>query len=247
MATPKYQQIADILRAAILAGTYGPGDRLPGENDLMTQHAVARMTVRQALGVLTAEGLAEPRKGAGVFVRARPKRIRRRAGARLARSVWGGGDSVWSADLDGRPLAVDRIDVGEEFARPDVAGLLGIATGDPVCVRRRRYLVDGSPVMWATSYLSAALVEGSLVTSAGTGPGGVYARLADLGHAPVHARETVQARAAAPDERALLGLSGAAVVVLVRRTVATAEGTVVEVADMVMDADVYLLEYDIPM
>ncbi|KPC70444.1 GntR family transcriptional regulator, partial [Streptomyces sp. NRRL F-6602] len=49
---PKYQRIADTLREAIQAGEYGPGDRLPGENDLMATHDVARMTARQALGVL---------------------------------------------------------------------------------------------------------------------------------------------------------------------------------------------------
>ncbi|MGW2940056.1 GntR family transcriptional regulator, partial [Streptomyces sp. NPDC001156] len=49
---PKYQRIADSLREAIQSGEYGPGDRLPGENDLMAEYDVARMTARQALGVL---------------------------------------------------------------------------------------------------------------------------------------------------------------------------------------------------
>jgi DNA-binding FadR family transcriptional regulator len=62
---PTYRRIAAELRAAVEAGRYGPGDRLPGENDLMAEHGVARMTARQALGVLQAEGIAEARKGAG--------------------------------------------------------------------------------------------------------------------------------------------------------------------------------------
>ena len=65
---PKYQRIANGLREQIGAGRYGPGDRLPGENELMAEHQVARMTARQALGLLQAEGIAEARKGAGVFV-----------------------------------------------------------------------------------------------------------------------------------------------------------------------------------
>lgn len=60
--TPKYQRIADELREAIRVGEYGPGDRLPGENDLMASYSVARMTARQALGVLQSEGVAESRK-----------------------------------------------------------------------------------------------------------------------------------------------------------------------------------------
>jgi DNA-binding GntR family transcriptional regulator len=66
---PKYQRIADDLRAAIAAGTYGPGERIPGENDLMATYGVARMTARQALAVLADDGLTDTRRGAGVFVR----------------------------------------------------------------------------------------------------------------------------------------------------------------------------------
>jgi GntR family transcriptional regulator len=43
---PKYQRIAAELKAAIEAGAYGPGGRLPGENDLMATYEVARMTAR---------------------------------------------------------------------------------------------------------------------------------------------------------------------------------------------------------
>ncbi|MER5856328.1 NUDIX domain-containing protein [Streptomyces sp900105245] len=66
---PKYMRIADFLREAIGAGKYGPGDRLPGESELVAKFGVASMTVRHAMSVLKSEGLVEPRRGAGVFVR----------------------------------------------------------------------------------------------------------------------------------------------------------------------------------
>lgn len=65
---PKYQKIADALRISIRSGEYGPGDRLPGENDLAATFKVATMTARQALAVLQQQGLAQARRGAGVFV-----------------------------------------------------------------------------------------------------------------------------------------------------------------------------------
>lgn len=65
----KYQQIAADLRQAVTDGSYGPGDRLPGENDLMDRYKVARGTARQALAELVHEGLAVPRQGAGTYVR----------------------------------------------------------------------------------------------------------------------------------------------------------------------------------
>lgn len=52
----------------IRSGELAPGDRLPSESQLIEEFGVARMTVRQALGVLRIEGLAEARHGSGVFV-----------------------------------------------------------------------------------------------------------------------------------------------------------------------------------
>ena len=180
---PKYQRIADALRTAIQAGEYGPGDRLPGENDLMATYEVARMTARQALGVLQNEGLAEARKGAGVFVRAF-KPLRRRGIQRLAHEQWGSGRSIWSADSEDRELVVDQIEVREEEANSRISDALGIPAGTQVWARSRRFVLDGKPVLVATSYLPAGVVGDSAITQADTGPGGTYARLAELGMRP---------------------------------------------------------------
>ncbi|WP_320778847.1 GntR family transcriptional regulator [Streptomyces sp. CRN 30] len=240
---PKYQRIADSLREAIRSGEYGPGDRLPGENDLMATHGVARMTARQALGVLRDEGIVEARKGAGVFVRAfRP--LRRRSIQRLARERWGNGRSVWAADVADRTLDVDRISVTEEAAPDRVAAVLGLTGADAVCVRRRRFVLDGKPVLLATSYLPASLVAGSAITQEDTGPGGTYARLAELGHGPVHFREEIRARMPSRDEAAELSMPEATPVVLVCRTAFTDEGRPVEINEMTLDAASHILEYD---
>ncbi|CAL9609298.1 Mannosyl-D-glycerate transport_metabolism system repressor MngR [Streptomyces sp. enrichment culture] len=240
---PKYQRIADSLREAIQAGDYGPGDRLPGENDLMATYGVARMTARQALSVLRDEGIAEARKGAGVFVRAfRP--LRRRGIDRLASDRWGNGRSIWSAEIEGRALVVDRITVSEEPAPDRVSAVLELPGNDTtVCVRRRRYVLDGKPVLLATSYLPLPLVTGSAITQEDTGPGGTYARLAELGHEPVHFREEVRSRMPSRQEAAELGMSAGTPVLLVCRTAFTDEGRPVEVNDMTLDAASYVLEY----
>lgn len=68
---PPYQQVAAVLRASILTGTFEPGDRLPSQAELSTRYGVARMTVQQALRILKDEGLVTSRQGSGMYVRAR--------------------------------------------------------------------------------------------------------------------------------------------------------------------------------
>jgi len=65
---PKYQHIADDLRASIERGDYMPGSRLPSKAELMSQYSVALNTVDNAVGVLRKLGLAETRQGLGTFV-----------------------------------------------------------------------------------------------------------------------------------------------------------------------------------
>lgn len=240
---PKYQRIAEALKAAIDAGRYRAGDRLPGENDLMDEYGVARMTARQALGVLQSEGIAEARRGAGVFVRDfRP--LRRRGIQRLAQGQWGSGRSIWSADIDNRSLVVDQVAVTEQGAPEHVARVLGVDPGAPMCVRQRRFVLDGKPVLLSTSYLPAVLVAGTAITREDTGPGGIFARLAEIGAKPVHFREEVRSRMPSGEESARLELSAGTPVILICRTAFADEGQVVELNEMILDAASYVLEYD---
>ncbi|MGW3584659.1 GntR family transcriptional regulator [Streptomyces rubiginosohelvolus] len=240
---PKYQRIAKALKAEIQSGALEPGERLPGENDLMSQYGVARMTARQALGVLQSEGLTEARKGVGVFVRAFQP-LRRRGIPRLMREPWGSGRSVWDADLGDRDLSVDRVEVRDGVASENAARVLGLEEGERVWIRSRRFVLDAKPVLLSTSYLPAPLVEGSAITQSDTGPGGIYARLAELGYGPVHFREEIRSRMPLPEEVAKLRLPAGTPVMLICRTAFAEEGRVVEVNEMVLDAAAYVLEYD---
>jgi GntR family transcriptional regulator, transcriptional repressor for pyruvate dehydrogenase complex len=63
---PAHQVVTERLRHAIHMGTYLPGDKLPPERALARQLGVARMTVREAIRVLRAEGyLSGPTGPAG--------------------------------------------------------------------------------------------------------------------------------------------------------------------------------------
>ncbi len=73
---PRYAQLADLLRARIERGVWGPGTRLPSLEQLIEEFALARVTVRQAIDLLHREGLVSPQQGRGTFVTARPPRPR---------------------------------------------------------------------------------------------------------------------------------------------------------------------------
>ncbi|WP_331757075.1 GntR family transcriptional regulator (plasmid) [Streptomyces sp. NBC_01544] len=238
-----FRQIADDLQAAIDAGQYGPGDRLPGENPLAAEYGVAAMTARQALRTLATEGVAESRKGAGFFVLASFTPIRRRGVARLARENWASGASIFSAD-DSRDLTVESRVLGPVTPPGKIADVLDLGKDEHAFARYRRHIVEGRPVLISTSYLPLALVEGTAITEADTGPGGIYARLADLGFAPARFREEIQVRTPSDDERAALNLSGSTPVIKVCRTAYTDEGRAVELNEMTLDSQAYVLEYD---
>lgn len=63
-----YRQIAERIRAAIAAGDYRPGSRLPAERELAQQLGVSRPSLREALIALEVEGRIEVRTGSGIYV-----------------------------------------------------------------------------------------------------------------------------------------------------------------------------------
>jgi GntR family transcriptional regulator len=76
LATPKikqggsalYGQIASLLRRRIETGEWKAGSRIPSLEELVRTFDVARVTVRQAVEILEAEGLLVAQQGRGTFV-----------------------------------------------------------------------------------------------------------------------------------------------------------------------------------
>ena len=64
---PRYQQLADDLRAAIARGDFPP-DGFPTEHELCARYGVSRFTVREALRALQAEGLIARKRGSGTVI-----------------------------------------------------------------------------------------------------------------------------------------------------------------------------------
>ncbi|GFH34319.1 GntR family transcriptional regulator [Streptomyces pacificus] len=239
----KYMEVADDLRRRIGEGEFPPGSKLPPERKLVEQYSRSPGTIRQALAVLREEGITESRVGSGVTVRQwRP--IVRNALKRVLADQWGEGKSIWDVDIEDRTLIADGVRVEQLRAEPDVAAALGIEQGELVCRRDRRYLVDGVPVLRATSFISDDLARGTRIMQHDTGDGGVFARLAEVGHKPARFREDLRCRMPSAREVEDLRLPPSTPVVELVRYAYDSADRVVEVNRMILDASRYLLRYD---
>lgn len=62
------EAIVESLKKRMRAGEFMPGDRLPSEQEMLTQYSVSRLTLREALARLAALGIINVRHGKGAFV-----------------------------------------------------------------------------------------------------------------------------------------------------------------------------------
>jgi DNA-binding FadR family transcriptional regulator len=62
------EAIADRIRRQVSNGVLAPGERLPGNRELAASFGVSMGSVREAISMLSAEGLIETRAGRGTYV-----------------------------------------------------------------------------------------------------------------------------------------------------------------------------------
>jgi GntR family transcriptional regulator len=231
--------VVRVVRERILDGTYAPGERLPGATAIADEFALDRGTAARVLAQLRNAGLVITKPGSGSFVRTFEP-IRRRFPERMF--AWRDQQFIQDADTGDRPRGVDVV-VDEVAAPPTVAEALGIEIEAPVVIRARRFVVDDRPVQIARSYYPSDLVRGTRIVYTNTGPGGVYARLAEIGRGPADFTEVVRTRMPLPEEIDRLELPDGTPVFEIVRIARDASDRPVEVTEMVLDGSAYELEY----
>lgn len=148
--TPLWRAIADTLKTAIAEGQYATGTKLPTEAALSERFGVNRHTVRHAISHLVDEGLVHTRRGAGVFVLAKPLDYPLSERVRFHQNLQAAGRMP-----DKTMLSVEVLAASEEDARR-----LSVPQGADIAVSHSLSFADGTPVALAESRFPEARLPG---------------------------------------------------------------------------------------
>lgn len=124
--SPKYSQIADVIRQRVARGRWSVGQRLPTNDELAAEFGVSRITIRQAVELLSQEKVVEARQGRGTFVTGAPAQNR---WLRVETSLMAMADVY-------RETSPDILTIAEASARPSLRPEDGIPAADYVFMRR---------------------------------------------------------------------------------------------------------------
>ncbi|WP_086823806.1 GntR family transcriptional regulator [Allokutzneria sp. NRRL B-24872] len=249
---PPFRRIARVLREDIISGRVSPGDQLASENQLAEEHSTTRATVRKAIALLRSEGLVVSEQGRGAFVRPRP-RVKMLLTGTNYRANREGGLSNFNAEAaaQGHHATQELLDVSECPAPADIADRLAISVHTPVIVRRRLFVVDGSPMQFCDGYYVAELFRGTAVAEKRLIRGGVHSIIEDP-QGPLRSRlsrfvEDLDIRLPLPAEAEALQIPDGVPVARVLRTAYDELGRPLEVLDSLVPTDRYSFRYVIEL
>jgi GntR family transcriptional regulator len=189
---PLHHQVYVHLRAALDAGEWGIGDRLPPERELCELYGCSLITTRRALDELVREGRLERARGRGTFVR-RPRILHDLTG------TWSFSDEMRRRGVAPSTRLVSAVTLP---APPAVAEALGLPAAAMVHRIERVRLADGLPVMLEQAHLPAARLPDLLDEDLEAGS--LYDALAARGVRLGEIRETIEPVILGTLERRLL-------------------------------------------
>lgn len=229
---PRYIQLAALFRGRISRGLWPPGKALPTIEQLTREFDVARVTVRQAINLLSQEGLVTPERGRGTYVNRLP---RRSPSLRLGMTLRDLAD-VYRHDkpkltLIEQASAMPRLEPGDGKAAPAYHFMRRVHSRDeePYCVIS--IYLDQRIFKKAAQRFRRETIIPVLLDM----PGVKIAR----------ARQTMEIGTADMDVAHHLGVPVNTPVAEVRRVCASADGTVIYLGEVTYRGDYIHLEMDL--
>jgi len=228
--TPKYYQLAKILRQQIENGDFQPHDAIPSERQLEERYSLSRPTIRQAIDVLSRQGYIYRVHGKGTFVS--PPKLQK--GMLELTS--------FSEDMRKRGLKPGHqiLEFGYVSPNVKVRRHLEISEDKAMVLQIKRLRFgDDEPIGLQDSYLS--LGENKTITREEIEEkGSIYAILQQkFGIFPTEADETLEVTLATKEEADLLNISEGSPLLLNERTLWSQDRKAIEFVRILYRGDRY--------
>ncbi|MDF2630564.1 MAG: GntR family transcriptional regulator [Symbiobacteriaceae bacterium] len=212
---PLYAQLKDALRREIEQGRFPVGAAIPPERELITRYGVSRITVRQALADLEADGYLIRRHGKGTYVAPRDRSAISESLSELTGHL---------EELQRRGLE-PQVEVLVLARRPlpdEIAGALQRPAGAESWFVHRRVNVGGAPLMLSEVWLPSDLgIELNAERLQGVG---MAQLLTEHGRPPACGTQRIGAQVAGAAEVGLLEVPPGDAVLRVVRVITGADG-----------------------
>lgn len=230
-----YLQLETELKQAILDGKYGVGERIPTEQELCQSFGMSRITVRRAVQDLAEEGLLSKVQGRGTFV-AVPKHV-----LGSTESLGRGFGGTDSDDHGTHRLILEK---SAEHADKELAGILGISTGDDIFYIRRLIIEEDYPMAIDNLFVAAAMfpdLPDLLLDDIS------FYRLIDEHYQYEFGDEslTLDASTARGDEGQLLQCPTGSPLFILRKSMARADGKILHYSKSIIRADRVSYHFDV--
>jgi GntR family transcriptional regulator len=218
-APSAYRKVAEDVKAAIAAGEYAAGARLPSESELAERYSVSRGTIRQAFAALRADGIIASRRGARRVVIGGPRV--QSFGELLSFSRW--------ARAMGEVPGGQVVALARRPAKPAEAERLALPAGAPVYHLTRVRTLSGRPVMVERGAYPDRV--GVLVAGLDLARDSITERLTELGIVFADAEHVIDAIPASAEDGRLLGVRPRVPLLRERRLTTDLAGQPVEWSD----------------
>lgn len=204
--TPLYKQLKQTLTDKIKNGDWPTGTKIPTEEELCDQYEVSRITVRQALGEMSNEGIVVRKQGRGTFVA--PPKVSTKLSSFYSFSSELQKQGFQQHD---KILCFERMD-----ADPKVAQRLGVVKFCPVFVVERLRFINRDPFVYETSYIPIHLCP--RLTKEAIEECGLYESLRKIGGIePDSAEEEFEASTLPAQVSSLLQMPRSSPILLIER------------------------------
>lgn len=229
---PIYIQIEEQLKARILAGEFGVGTAIPSERELTESFGVSRMTLRQAVTNLVNDGLLYREKGRGTFV----------ASPKVEQPL--NGLTSFTEDMKARGMVPSNklIHFKRVMPEADIAGELGLGSGDEVfSVKRIRY-ADDKPMAIERTFLPVKLFRHLTEEAL---KGSLYSIIEEQQLRISHASQRMEAALVKKEDAELLKIGMPSPVLCIERLSYLEDGIPFELVRSIYRADRYKFITDI--